>query len=547
MHRDSDKQCIVTCPDCGCEYGANLASPCACPLFDPRSVAAVATIGVTSDERLGQCIEAAEQLRELDFDIRPPVGPDDDVGRLGASLLSLAQALEKRYREMESLAGLTARINAGLLLDEVLEIVYADFRDFIPYDRIGLALLEQDATVLRARWAKSEYGELKLGQGFAAPLAGSSLEIVIRSGRPRILNDLVQYLENKPESVSTRLVVEEGICSSLTCPLTANGVPVGFLFFSSTRPNTYASIHVETFERLAEQLSVIVEKARLVSEIATRQAEVEQKNEQLVHLNELKNRFLGMAAHDLRNPISSIRMVADVLESTDASLSEAEKSSFIRDISTQADEMLTLLHDLLDVSRIESGSLELCIETVDGASFVGEAVRRHNLLASPKGTRVQLESDEDISAPADVSRLRQVLDNLVSNAVKYSPPASIVRVESRATRGAWRISVFDEGPGVSEQDQSRLFQDFTRLSARPTGGESSTGLGLAIARRIVEAHGGTIGFRVNVPRGSEFWFELPLREATDKARAPHAESPDASIAAVESATSRAKTDEAGAP
>lgn len=461
-------------------------------------------------QRLEQCIEATARLRELDFDIRPPVGTDDDVGRLGASLLSLAHTLEKRYREIESIAGLTARINEGLLLDEVLEIVYADFRDFIPYDRIGLALLEQDSTVLRARWAKSEYGELRLGQGFAAPLAGSSLEPILRTGRPRILNDLVAYLESKPESTSTRLVVEEGIRSSLTCPLTANGVPVGFLFFSSRQPFAYATLHADTFERLAGQLSVIVEKARLITEIASRQAEVELRNEELVRLNEVKNRFLGMAAHDLRNPIAAIRMVVDLLESPDAGVSEDERRSLLHDIASQADDMLALLNQLLDVSRIESGSLELVLEAVDTAMLIGDAVRRHNLLAMPKGTRLHVELNDNLCVPADASRLRQVLDNLMSNAVKYSPPGSIVRVESSESRGVWRVAVLDEGPGVSEQDRSRLFQDFVRLSARPTGGESSTGLGLAIARRIVEAHGGTIGVSSNAPRGSVFWFEIPL-------------------------------------
>ena len=98
----------------------------------------------------------------------------------------------------------------------------------------------------------------------------------------------------------------------------------------------------------------------------------------------------------------------------------------------------------------------------------------------------------------------------MSNAVKYSPAGSIVRVESSDSGGVWRVAVLDEGPGVSEQDRSRLFQDFVRLSARPTGGESSTGLGLAIARRIVEAHGGAIGVSSNALCGSVFWFEIPL-------------------------------------
>ena len=108
----------------------------------------------------------------------------------------------------------------------------------------------------------------------------------------------------------------------------------------------------------------------------------------------------------------------------------------------------------------------------------------------------------------------------MSNAVKYSPPGSSVRVESSESGGVWRVAVFDEGPGVSEQDRARLFQDFVRLSARPTGGESSTGLGLAIARRIVEAHGGAIGISSNAPCGSVFWFEIPLLDTAAAVSSP---------------------------
>uniref|UniRef100_UPI002ACE7E51 GAF domain-containing protein n=1 Tax=Chloroflexus sp. TaxID=1904827 RepID=UPI002ACE7E51 len=192
------------------------------------------TTDQTADE-IERLVEIAEHLRAGDFAIEVPMPSSEDqrLRRLAASLRELAASLARRQREIETLHRITTRINAGLMLDEILEGVYNDFRDVIPYERIGCALLEDGGNVLRARWARTSLPAIHLKRGYAAPMAGSSLEMILQTGQPRIINDLVQYLRRKPESESTRLIVNEGIRSSLTCPLIANGVPIGFIFFSS--------------------------------------------------------------------------------------------------------------------------------------------------------------------------------------------------------------------------------------------------------------------------------------------------------------------------
>jgi len=232
-----------------------------------------------SDDRIPRFIEAAEALRDGRFGVRvPAAGSADQVARLGTALNDLSSALERRWREVAEVDAITARINAGLLLDDVLEDFYREARDIFPYDRIGFSLLESGGTVVRARWARSDLGPLRLGKGYAAPLAGSSLESILETGQPRIINDLVAYLESKPASDSTRLVVEEGVRSSLTCPLVANGVPVGFMFFSSRQPGAYRDAHVDVYRRIAGQLSVIVEKGRLISELSEQKAALQIRN-----------------------------------------------------------------------------------------------------------------------------------------------------------------------------------------------------------------------------------------------------------------------------
>ncbi len=463
------------------------------------------------DERIPLYVEAIQRLSRGEYDLALPAGPNE-IGRLGEALCDLARVLESRDREAQKLDQITARINAGLLLDDILENVYYDFREIIPYNRIGFSLIENEGQVVRSRWAKSDQPGIKLTTGYVAPLEGSSLQTILDTGRPRILSDLAEYLERKPDSESTRLIVAEGIRSSLTCPLIANGVPVGFMFFSSVKPNTYADVHVETFLRIAGQLSVIVEKGRLVSELSEQKAAVERQNEELRRLDDLKNTFLGVAAHDLRNPIAAIQTSVDLLMDQVLGVSEEDRAYLLERISHQTRHMLTLLDDLLEVTQIESGKLSLNLESVNLRNFLDEAVRQHAMLAARKGTKVLLQAVPEGQVMVDPLRLRQVVDNLISNAVKFSPPGSTVRVSAERIPAEWRVDVQDEGPGVTEQDRKRLFQDFARLSAKPTGDEKSTGLGLAISRRVVEVHGGKIGVNSEPGHGATFWFTLPDRD-----------------------------------
>lgn len=461
------------------------------------------------DGRISKYIEITERISQGDFDLDIPMMPPDDVGRLGLALREMARSLERRYRAMQRLSQIMAQINAGLLLDEVLENIYEGFRSIIPYNRISLSLIEEDGQTVRAYWAKSDRSEVHLQEGYSTPLAESSLRTILETGQPRILNDLAAYYAQKPTSESTRLILAEGIRSSLTCPLIANGVPVGFLFFSSIYPNAYTGAHVEIFQQIAGQLSVIVEKGHLVSELAAQKQAIERQNEELHSLNELRSRFLGIAAHDLRGPITNIQMAVQYIADATVPVSEEEHAFLLEAINRQTNYMLELINDLLDVSQIESGQLELHVESVHLGCFLAEAVQWHTSVAATKRASVVLVDRPDVILRADPDRLRQVMDNLISNAVKYGPMGGTVTVRAEPLEGCWRVSVQDEGPGIREEERERLFQYFGRLSSRPTGGEKSTGLGLAITRRVVEAHGGTIGVESEPGCGSTFWFTLP--------------------------------------
>jgi signal transduction histidine kinase len=452
-------------------------------------------IGIMTDTRISKFRRAAAAFRQHEFGAEIPVGPLDEVGLLGQELSSLGQELGKQFEQMQILLQITGQINSGLVLDEVLNQVYTSFRPLLPYDRIGFSLLEENNRVVRATWTKSEAEDVRIAPGFEQRLEGSSLQQVIETGRPRIINDLKEYLGRNPGSVSTKLIVAEGMRSSLTCPLLALGKPIGFMFFSSMQPRTYQDVHIEIFQQIAGQLALIVEKGRLY--------------QKLLELNQLKNKFLGIAAHDLRGPLSVIQKFAEVLLEDLIGPTSEQQKDMLRRIARVSENTYLLVSDLLDVSTIESGQLKIDFQLTDLPSFLGGVYEAHRILAQAKKMELVLEVPQGLPPLSmDPERITQVLNNLITNAIKFSQPHTTIILRAALSDKGVEIAVEDQGPGIPEEELPKIFKDFGKTSVRPTAGERSTGLGLAIARRVTEAHGGRLTVRSQVGKGSVFTLHL---------------------------------------
>lgn len=209
------------------------------------------------------------------------VRPEDLTCDYPPDANEIARQLRHRELEFSTLLRLTERINLGVTLEDVLDFVYDELRALIPYNRIGFSHVDQDRGMVVAWWAKSDRPMI-LTKGYEAPLQGSTLNEILLTGRPRIINDLEGYLRYKPQSESTALVVREGMRASFTCPLIVQGNPVGFIFFSSVEPRVYSSMHSVFFQQIARLLSTIVEKGRLYSELADQKAVIERQNQVMV-------------------------------------------------------------------------------------------------------------------------------------------------------------------------------------------------------------------------------------------------------------------------
>jgi signal transduction histidine kinase len=248
---------------------------------------------------------------------------------------------------------------------------------------------------------------------------------------------------------------------------------------------------------------------QLLKQIIRDYAAAEKK---LAELNQIKNRFLGMTAHDLRNPIASIRGFSELFLTESFGTLTPEQKEYMQMIYTTSDQMLSMVNDLLDVAVIESGKLDLKRQKGSLTSTVHERVRIIRPIAQKKSIEIHEQFADCEEIYFDPQRIAQVVDNLVGNAIKFSPPNKEIYISSVQQDNMIGICVKDEGPGLSQNDKTKLCGDFQTLSARPTGGEKSTGLGLAIVKKIIEAHGGMLQVEGNPGGGAVFSFLIPRRK-----------------------------------
>lgn len=256
-------------------------------------------------------------------------------------------------------------------------------------------------------------------------------------------------------------------------------------------------------EEVIARIRVHLENSRLLKQL-------KETNEYLKDINALKDKFLGIAAHDIRSPLAGI-----------SGLLETIIEGGIGEINPQQREMLTLafnsskqvfniVGDLLDISVIESGNLSLNYEPASLTQIVEERVRFHQYSIKKKNIAIQTHLKETPPILIDKGRIEQVLDNLLSNAAKFSPENSEIHVSVTLTEKTIEFGVQDKGPGLSQHDQEKLFGIFRKLSAKPTSGEKSSGLGLAICKKIIDAHKGTIQVTSSPGDGATFTVSLPV-------------------------------------
>lgn len=402
--------------------------------------------------------------------------------------------------------------SSGKSLFEVLDVLYETMRNIIPFDRMGVAFYNEETGLVVQRWVRAESAVTRIDKGYWAELSGSSLELILRTGRPRIINDLERHLAEHADSKSTQDILKDGVRSNLTCPLRAGTRPIGFLFFSSRQADTYQPEHVKMFEAVAESLALAVEKVRFIDDLAQAKRNYAE--------------ILYFVAHELKSPLSAIVTLGQTMTAGYVGKLTAEQADKIQRMVGNANYLISLVRDYLDLSQIETGEMRYNPQPM--VDLADEVVRPMVEIqaAAARARGMAIETDlEHLTAPCDPTLLRVVFNNLLGNAVKYGRENTriLVRLVRRTFfeygEGGERrheyfavFSVRNEGVGFDHDQKQRLFARFQRLHHPEHKGVTGSGLGLYISRQIVLKHGGEISADSEPGDWTEFRFRIPLRQ-----------------------------------
>jgi signal transduction histidine kinase len=273
-----------------------------------------------------------------------------------------------------------------------------------------------------------------------------------------------------------------------------------------------------TIKRALETYELNQQNKRLVEDLIRINKELDQKVEERTHelrlANEQKDELLGMVAHDLRNPLTVVMNFAEILQKSLTERVNERETKYLQLMYTSCNHSLELIGDLLDINAIESGRVKLILVKISLGSIIKENCTKNEYLAVNKGIKLVSEIPGDLpQVSVDTNRIHEILDNLISNAIKFSHPGTTIRVIASKNDGQIKVSIQDQGLGIRSEELDTLFKKFGKTTTKPTRGEASTGLGLAIVKKLVELHGGRIWAESVHGQGSTFTFSLPLAEA----------------------------------
>jgi signal transduction histidine kinase len=495
-----------------------------------------------SDAQADELRRTIERLQRENHDLTSLHGELAAMAIKNAALFDTERAAR---HEAETLLEAAQAVNTSLDLSEVLQMILAQLRRVVACDSASVQEIHGDRATIVA------------GIGFMNPAIGLSFDltnenipngIVVRALQPFILSDVQLFADFRnanPKAVHIR--------SWLGVPLLSAHGLVGMLTLDKSEPDYYTARHARLAMAFAAQAAVAIQNARLYAaanedlagrkQVITELKEAEEQlrtalrdrirvEEELVRAREAaeaanmaKSAFLANMSHELRTPLNAIIGFSAVLESTLAPRLSDKQLRFLRNINTSGEYLLGIINNVLDLSKIEAGKMTVDFDEVDVGEAIEGICRVLRGVALPRRIDILFDVAEDLFLiEADPVKVKQILYNLISNAIKFSPDASTIRVTARSLpaegsplgRKAIEVRVRDQGIGIDPADQEAIFHEFRQILA-PAHRPQGTGLGLTLVKRFIDLHGGTISVRSKPGQGSEFTFILPRRQtATER-------------------------------
>jgi signal transduction histidine kinase len=406
----------------------------------------------------------------------------------------LRDQLGRRADVLEAANRCARALSSSLELDQAFDAFIREVRGLLPFDRIAIVLSEGGIAQVMAVAGAGASEVLPAGSG--APIHGTLLEEIMRTNQGVYRRDMggADYPEEDE-------FLALGLHSRLAAPLLQGARAIGMLSLVRREADSFSEEDVELAGLLGRLVASAVQNIRAY--------EAERKTvEELRRLSALRADFVSLVSHELRTPMAAVIGAARTLQQRWRELSPEQRESFLELIAGETNRLADLIGDVLDTSRIEAGTFSFRFSEVDLGSLVGDAVAT----AEIGQDEVRLRADVRSPLPeirGDRERLRQVLTNLIDNAIKYSPAGGEVEVRAYAEDGVVRIDVSDRGPGIAKEDQKLIFEKFGRVTGAGAT-RPGTGLGLFIARSIAEAHGGALEVESAPAQGATFTLELPV-------------------------------------
>jgi signal transduction histidine kinase len=429
------------------------------------------------------------------------------VGWLVGRLRTEAAAARARAGEAENLrdevgrrvdileaAGRCARALASSLdLDEAFSVFIRELRGLMPFDRVAIVLAEGNIANVVAT----------AGRGADTVLRPGTRRAIENSLIAEVLRGETLYREDMSESRYAEEVelLGLGLRARVAAPLLAGSRAIGMISVVREQPHSFSRDEIELLSLLGRFVATAVQNIRAY--------EAERRTvEELRRLSALRADFVSLVSHELRSPMATVIGSARTLQSRWRELSPAQRESFLALIEDETSRLASLIGDVLDTSRIEAGTFTYTFEDVDVEELVRDVVSATEIGQDEIGLRAQISHGLP-TVRGDSERLRQVLANLVENAVKYSPAGESVDVLATASNGRVQVAVTDRGPGIPTDEHGLIFEKFGRATSGR--GVPGSGLGLFIARSIAEAHGGSLEVQSIPEHGATFTLTLPVR------------------------------------
>jgi signal transduction histidine kinase len=405
----------------------------------------------------------------------------------------LRDELGRRVDLLDAANRCARALGSSLDLEQAFSLFIRELRGLVTFDRTAIVL--SDESTARVIAAAGAGAETVFPTGTRRPVAGSLLEEILANGQPVYRPDIrdARYPEE-------REFLELGLRCRLAVPLLVGPRAIGMISIVRVEPDSFTEDEIELVSLLGRFLGSTVQNIRAYEAEKT-------TVDELRRLSALRADFVSLVSHELRSPMASVIGSAKTLRERWRELSPDQRESFLALIDHETGRLAELVSDVLDTSRIESGTFSYSFTDVD----VGEIVRESAAVAQAGQDEVAVRADVTPPLPkmrGDRERLRQIVTNLIDNAVKYSPAGGEVEVAAFTENGRINVQVRDNGPGIASEHQTLIFEKFGRVAGEHA--KPGTGLGLFIARSIAEAHGGTLEVDSDSGRGTTFTLALPV-------------------------------------